>query len=372
MNADFSNGVSVIICCYNSAPRLQQTLAHLALQEVDKNIPWELIIVDNNSSDNTAQFAKDEWTNLAVNTPFKIVEEPKAGLSYARERGATAASYDILIFCDDDNWLEKKYIQTAFDVMQSNKKIGIAAGQSTGAFESAKPEWFDRFGQAYAIGLPFKESGIANERKYLAGAGMITRKSILEKLKSYNYAPVISDRTATNLISGGDAELCLAVIYMGYDLYYDERLQFIHFITTPRLQWSYCVQMMSRGHAIPQLYLFLYSYSENCYNKNEIPEFKNAYKAIKKNISRKSVKSLFFAKPFWLPFLTLIKMQEGSRKEIYLKANLRKLSHLLLRKKDLQIAFEKINIFLVNVHPITSTGKPIKQNDYTNLRLHES
>ncbi len=372
MNADFSYGVSVIICCYNSAPRLQQTLAHLAAQEVDNELLWELIIVDNNSTDDTAQFTKNEWTNLEQNVSLKIVEESKAGLSYAREKGAATASYDILIFCDDDNWLEKSYLQTTFTLMQSNKKIGIAAGQSTGAFEIEKPGWFDRFGQAYAIGHPLKESGIANDRTYLAGAGMITRKSILQKLKSFDYTPVISDRSATNLISGGDAELCLAIMYMGYDLYYEEKLQFTHFMTTPRLQWSYCVKMMAEGHAIPQLYLFLYSYSENCYRKNEIPDFKHAYKEVRKRISKKFIKSLFLLKPFWLPFALLYKSQPGSRKEIYLKSNLRKLSYLLTHKKDLQIAFETINIFLHNIHPIPSPEKSIKLNDYTNLRLHEN
>ena len=365
------NGISVIICCYNSAPRLPETLRHLALQET-VNLSWELIIVDNNSTDDTVQFAQTEWAHLTQNIPVKFVEESKAGLSYAREKGAATASCDILIFCDDDNWLEKTYLQTAFNIMKTNHKIGIAAGQSTGAFEAEKPAWFDRFGQAYAIGHALKSSGVANARTYLAGAGMITRKSILDKLKTLEYTPLISDRSATNLISGGDAELCLAIMYLGYDLYYDEKLRFTHFMTKPRLQWSYCVQMMSGGHAIPQLYLFLYAYSKACYNKNEIPVFKNVYKEIKKNILKKTAKSLFFEKPFWLPFLILIKTQEGSRKEILLKSNLRKLSYILVHKKDLHIAFEKINIFLKNLHPLPSPGKPGKINTYTNLRLHEN
>ncbi|MBS1731253.1 MAG: glycosyltransferase family 2 protein [Bacteroidetes bacterium] len=371
MNAD-KKGVSVIVCCYNSVSRLKETLHHLAVQQVDQDLLWELIIVDNNSTDDTAQYAKTIWEQLAPGTSITIVKEPTPGLSYAREKGAATAQYEILIFCDDDNWLDKSYIQTAFQVMHLNSKIGIAGGQSVAACETQKPEWFDRFGQAYAIGHPLLESGIANKRTYLAGAGMIIRKSILEKLKSNGFIPMISDRKANNLISGGDAELCLAVMYMGYDLYYDSRLQFIHFMPAARLQWGYCVKMMTIGHAIPQLFLFLYSYSENSYLQNKEPIFENAIRELRKLIFKKSVKALFFQKPFWLPFKLLLKSQPGSRKEIYLKSNLRKFVYLYVHASELKKAFEKLIVYLSNIHAAQSAEMPININDYTNLNLHEN
>lgn len=372
MNPGLSNGVSVIMCCYNSRSRLQQTLASLAAQEINKNIQWELILVDNNSTDDTVQFATDTWKEMAHHIPLQIVEETKPGLTYARERGAAGALYDIIVFCDDDNWLEKTYIQHAFNRMQANQKIGIAAGQSIGVFESEKPAWFDRFGQAYAIGLPLLSSGIANQRTYLAGAGMVTRKSVLAKLIALSYTPVISDRSGTALISGGDAELCLAVMSLGYDLYYDEKLQFTHFITAPRLEWAYCVRMMSEGHAIPQLYLFLYHFIETCFKNNEAPVFTIAYRKIRKNIFKKSVKGLFYQKPFWLPIVYLIKTQTGSRKEIALKANLQKLKYIVSHKNDLSNAFDAIHTFYKNLYPIAPVEKTISLNANTRLQLHEN
>ena len=47
-------GVSIVICCHNSAKLLPRTLEHLRAQEVDSTIPWEVIVVDNASTDNTA------------------------------------------------------------------------------------------------------------------------------------------------------------------------------------------------------------------------------------------------------------------------------------------------------------------------------
>lgn len=359
MNSGLSNGVSVIMCCYNSRSRLKQTLACLAAQEINEDLSCELILVDNNSTDDTVSFTTETWKKIAPQIPFRIVQELKPGLTYARETGAAAALYEILIFCDDDNLLEKNYIQQAFNIMQVQPKAGIAGGRSTGAFETKKPEWFDRFGFAYAIGHPLKASGIANQRTFLAGAGMVIRKSIVAKLNTLHYTPVISDRSGSSLISGGDAELCFAVMSLGYDLYYDEKLQFTHYMTAPRIQWPYCVLMMSEGHAIPQLYLFLYHFIEACFKNNEAADFAQAYQKIRKSIFKRSIKCLFFQKPFWLPFVFLMKTQPGSRKEIDLKANLNKLKYLIKHKKDLHFAFDTIHTFYKNLYSFAQVEKPV-------------
>jgi glycosyltransferase involved in cell wall biosynthesis len=109
-------GVSVIICCYNSALRLPETLKHLAFQDLDKtNIKWEVIIVDNACKDNSVEVASNEWLkypNCTAN--FKIVTQSKPGLSYAREMGISESKYDLLLFCDDDNWFAPNLIRKGF------------------------------------------------------------------------------------------------------------------------------------------------------------------------------------------------------------------------------------------------------------------
>jgi len=60
------------------------------------------------------------------------------------------------------------------------------------------------------------------------------------------------------LSSGGDSELCLVILFLGYELYYDERLRFTHFIPKERLSWSYCVKMLAGAHGIPQVYFSFY------------------------------------------------------------------------------------------------------------------
>ncbi|MGO3307207.1 MAG: glycosyltransferase, partial [Sphingobacterium sp.] len=63
-NRTLTPGVSIIICTYNGAQKLPKTIQALADQNVPDNIPWEIIFVDNNSSDNSQTVAKMNWNNL--------------------------------------------------------------------------------------------------------------------------------------------------------------------------------------------------------------------------------------------------------------------------------------------------------------------
>ncbi len=104
-------GVSVIICCYNGSSRLPMTLTHLATQRVPKSLKWEVLLIDNASTDGSASIAQKIWDELLPDSElFRIILEPKAGQHFARIRGAKEAQYDLLLFCDDDNWLDPDYI----------------------------------------------------------------------------------------------------------------------------------------------------------------------------------------------------------------------------------------------------------------------
>src|SRR5688572_10602380 len=101
-----ANGISVIICCYNSSSRLPETLKHLANQSVPGKINWELIVVNNASTDNTASVAETEWAKYNLEIPLHVVDQPVPGQSAARDKGYEVASHEYLLYVDDDNWLK--------------------------------------------------------------------------------------------------------------------------------------------------------------------------------------------------------------------------------------------------------------------------
>ena len=52
-------GISVVVCCYNSIARIGETLTYLSNQKVPADVAWEIVLVDNASTDRTADFARE-------------------------------------------------------------------------------------------------------------------------------------------------------------------------------------------------------------------------------------------------------------------------------------------------------------------------
>src|SRR5215471_3377128 len=100
-------GISVILCCYNSINRISPTLDALCKQKLQTSFPWEIIIVDNASNDNTGNISKEIWESFEnrPRIPFRVTYEPLPGLNNARKSGLTSAGYRYALFCDDDVWL---------------------------------------------------------------------------------------------------------------------------------------------------------------------------------------------------------------------------------------------------------------------------
>lgn len=234
-----NQGVSVILCCYNSSKRLPHTLEYLANQKVGGNFPWEIVIVDNCSTDDSAKLAQIEWKRLNSGSPLKVISEPIPGLSAARTAGIESSSYEFVIFCDDDNWLHEDYLKTVFERLSADENIGILGGRNLAALETTAPPWFDREKETYAIGEQGAETGDISERKFIFGAGMALRKSVWNSLIKAGYRSFLTDRKGNSLSSGGDSEICLWHLREGYTLFYDENLILEHFIESHRLEKAY-------------------------------------------------------------------------------------------------------------------------------------
>lgn len=233
------SSISIIVCCYNSADRLRETLKHLALQKISKDINCEIIVVDNNSSDNTSDEAEAEWKKNGSPYPLTTITEPKPGLSNARKTGVLAAKYDYICFCDDDNWLCESYIQTALEIMASNANIGVLAGQGVAVSDVEIPNWFYSYYRSYACGVLDLESGDVTNRHYVWGAGMVLRKYVLINLYNAGFCHLTLDREGEKLTSGGDNEICYWHILVGYKLWFEEKLSFKHFMPVGRLTKEY-------------------------------------------------------------------------------------------------------------------------------------
>lgn len=261
-------GISVLICTYNGAARLIPTLEHLAKQVLESSIKWEVILVDNNSNDNTLKLSLALWEQLGAPAPMQALVQPKPGKQHALEMAYNAAQYEFMCIVDDDNWLQSDYLQKGYDIMQNNSEIGLLGGSNKGAFEVTPPEWFSKFQAAYAVGKPIaylptgKRAFVDGEITVgvLWGAGLFARHSIWRKLQTINFKSLFTGRQGTKqLTAGEDDELCYVTRLLGYKLWYDEHLQCTHYMTAGRLTEDYLKRLC---YASPRAYPGLSAYQK--------------------------------------------------------------------------------------------------------------
>lgn len=238
MTTKYNKGVSVIICCYNSAGRIRETLEAMAAQQVEAHIAWEVIVVDNASSDNTGDLALSTWENLGAPVEMRVVNEPQPGLGNARKKGINESKYSLILFCDDDNWLCPQYVQGVFDILEADPAIAACGGMGIPVFENGKPEWFDEYQEVFAVG-PQTLNEENGQLLNLYGAGLAMRKKVYEQLFLWGFKPFMSGRVGKKLSSSEDTELTYAFVLMGYKLHYAPELTFQHYLPEERLTMSY-------------------------------------------------------------------------------------------------------------------------------------
>src|SRR5271155_1594923 len=113
--------ISVVVCTYNRRESLRTALGSLAQLRAPADSPWELIVVDNNSSDGTPEVVKSFGAGSSFCVQY--VFETNQGQSHARNAGINAARGDIVAFTDDDvtvdsGWLcELQKVFDEFDCM---------------------------------------------------------------------------------------------------------------------------------------------------------------------------------------------------------------------------------------------------------------
>jgi glycosyltransferase involved in cell wall biosynthesis len=220
---------------------MKNTLQTACNQEVD--FPFEILVVNNASNDDTENWLEEWIIKNKRKVPVRQIHESKPGLAHARIKGIQEASFSYLLFCDDDNWLSPDYIRIGLTLLAENPKIGVLGGCGEAIFETEKPSWFDHYSHSFAVGDLGMKSGKIPEGSSLYGASCFYRKEGFYRLFDLSWKSILSDRKGKSLSSGGDVEFCHAFQLIGYELHFEKRLIFYHFIERHRLNWNYYLSL---------------------------------------------------------------------------------------------------------------------------------
>ncbi len=230
--------VSVVVCTYNRAELLGRTLQDLYQQDFDHS-DYEIIVVDNNSSDHTKSKV-EELSRSYVNLRYCL--ETQQGLCYARNRGWQEAQGAYVAYVDDDCQIPSEWLSVAEDIITQQAPSAFG-GPFLPFYASPKPRWYhDSYASPYASATYRKEARLLASDEYLDGMNMVFRKSLLQNIGGFRTD--ISMMTRKKLGYGDETELFIRMRQEmpQASIYYDPRLFLYHLVRPCKMTLSWKVR----------------------------------------------------------------------------------------------------------------------------------
>lgn len=256
--------ISVIICTYNRADVLQETLTSLAVPIAGYHGAAEVLIVNNNSTDDTDRVVTAfmrEHPTLAV----KLLHEQQAGLSYARNCAIAHAAGDVLCFLDDDVLVPAHWLTELLRAFTLGDNIGCVAGRITLAWPAmAKPAWIDeKYDGFYSRFERGDTSVVLPPGEIFYGANFAITRHVVEAVGTFN---TTLGRKGAVLLSGEDADYAKRIQQHGFAIAYSATGSVAHQVAPERLSvrwlwlryfWQGVTTYFAPEHNYPAYPLFM-------------------------------------------------------------------------------------------------------------------
>lgn len=235
---------TIAICTYNGGDRIPDVLERLCWQLNADDLLWEVIVIDNNSTDHTAAVVERYQRQWPLPVPLRYAFEPRQGASYARHRAVRLARSPLIGFLDDDNLPSMTWVSAAHRFAQNYPRAGVYGSRIRGDFEINPPENFDRIAQFLALTERGNDPLLYRpEKKVLPpGAGMVVRRDLW--LAHVPPAPTLIGRIDNSMVGGEDLEAVLHIQQAGWEVWYNPTMRLYHKIPDRRLKRDYLKSLM--------------------------------------------------------------------------------------------------------------------------------
>jgi len=228
--------VTVIVCTYNRCQSLAEALGSVASSALPDSVEWEVLVVDNNSRDQTR--AVVEEVSGRYPGRFRYLFESRQGLSNARNAGIRAARGEIVVFTDDDVTVDPLWLQNLTVPLSGSQWAG-AGGRIRLGGDFEPPLWLALSGP-FNLGGTLVQFDLGDQEGVLErapfGANMAFRKIMFEKYGAFRSD---LDRCGKSLIGNGDTELGERLMAAGERLCYVPSAVVHHPVQKERLRKKY-------------------------------------------------------------------------------------------------------------------------------------
>jgi glycosyltransferase involved in cell wall biosynthesis len=229
--------ISVILCTFNRSQSLAKALESLAKSSLGGEVEWEVLVIDNNSTDGTRQVAETFCQQYP--THFRYVFEPNAGKSHALNRGVLEAHGDVLAFTDDDVTVEPTWIQNLTANLNNGSWAG-AGGRTLPEQPFQAPSWIS-FRRRHALAPlalfdPALAAGPLDEAPY--GVNMAFQRKAFERYGGFrtDLGPGLGSGSPQK---SEDSEFGDRLLASGERLRYEPFALVYHSVPAGRLKKSY-------------------------------------------------------------------------------------------------------------------------------------
>lgn len=229
---------TVLICTYNRSDLLRRTLDSLSrMDEVEGG--WEVLVVDNNSSDDTAATVHGMAASFPV--PLRYIHEPRQGKSVALNTGIAAITSPLVAFTDDDVIVSRGWLQSVVEALRFRQDVGYAGGPVRAIWGGPRPAWLpaqnsNLWGTIAALDYGPDPFVFEQQQRIPIGANMAVRREVFDRVGCFN--PALG-RVGRSLLGQEQAEFFHRTRREGIPGLYVPAMELEHYVPAARLTRRY-------------------------------------------------------------------------------------------------------------------------------------
>jgi len=227
--------VTIAICTWNRASQLSETLDSVARLNIPADVTWEVLVINNNSNDNTEQVLDEHQQKL----PLRRLFVAKQGKAYALNKALPTMQGDLILWSDDDVQFDADWLAAYVDAARFRPDVAFFGGPVTPKFTVDPPEWVVPAWRTISGVFATRELGdkpfLFDEKELPFGANFAVRTRLQVNSK---YNPRLG-RNGKRLLSNEETAIMRGWLRQGYRGMWVPTAKVDHIITPDRLTLDY-------------------------------------------------------------------------------------------------------------------------------------